>query len=54
VPVELLDDPRLRALIRVLRSPEYRAVIADLPGYSTSEAGAVTSHSPCDRRISRR
>lgn len=54
VPVDLLDDPRVRALIRVLRSPEYRAVIADLPGYSTGEAGAVESHSPCDRRISRR
>jgi molybdate-binding protein len=33
------DDPRVRALVRVLRSPEYRAQIAALPGYTADETG---------------
>lgn len=33
------DDPRLRALVRVLRSPRTRRLLADLPGYDTAGTG---------------
>jgi molybdate-binding protein/DNA-binding XRE family transcriptional regulator len=37
----LLDDPRGQALLRVVRSKSYRTLLAQLPGYSTSETGSV-------------
>jgi molybdate-binding protein len=37
------DDPRLRALLDVVRSPSYRGVIGDLPGYSSLETGESQS-----------
>ncbi|MBL9125940.1 MAG: helix-turn-helix domain-containing protein [Planctomycetaceae bacterium] len=38
---ELLGDRRLQALLRVVRSPAYRRVVDDLPGYSSAAAGAL-------------
>jgi molybdate-binding protein/transcriptional regulator with XRE-family HTH domain len=35
------SDPRLQALIRVVRSPGYRRLLADLPGYDVSETGSL-------------
>jgi molybdate-binding protein/DNA-binding XRE family transcriptional regulator len=34
-------DPRIQALLRVVRSPEYRRILADLPGYSLDDSGQV-------------
>ncbi|QDV32893.1 substrate-binding domain-containing protein [Tautonia plasticadhaerens] len=39
VPVRLERDPRLQALIRVVRSAPYRRALAALPGYDPSGAG---------------
>ncbi len=36
-------DPRLEALIRVVRSASYRRILAELPGYSCRETGAVAT-----------
>ncbi len=36
-------DPRIQALIRVIRSPRYRRLIGDLPGYDTAESGDLAS-----------
>jgi molybdate-binding protein/DNA-binding XRE family transcriptional regulator len=36
-------DPRLRALVQTVRSPEYRRLIEDLPGYDVSEIGALAT-----------
>jgi len=36
-------DPRIRALLRVIRSAAYRALLDDLPGYESSGAGEVVS-----------
>lgn len=33
------SDPRIQALIRVVRSEEYRRLLADLPGYGTAQSG---------------
>jgi len=41
IPHDLVEDPRVRALIRVLQSPHYRTIIAELPGYSTDDAGEL-------------
>jgi putative molybdopterin biosynthesis protein len=34
-------DPRIQALIRVVRSAEYRRLLSDLPGYSVADAGQL-------------
>ena len=34
-------DPRIQALVRVARSPEYRRLLSDLPGYSVADAGQL-------------
>lgn len=34
-----LDDPRVQALLRVLRSPAYRKALAELPGYDSRRTG---------------
>lgn len=36
-----LDDPRARALVRVVRSEAYRRLLADLPGYETARTGEL-------------
>jgi molybdate-binding protein len=35
------SDPRIQALVRVVRSESYRRLLADLPGYNTAETGAL-------------
>ena len=39
---ELLDDWRLQALVRVVRSRSYRRLLRDLPGYDSRTAGRLT------------
>jgi putative molybdopterin biosynthesis protein len=39
-------DPRIQALIRVVRSPEYRRLLSDLPGYSVADAGQLQPAAP--------
>jgi molybdate-binding protein len=34
-------DPRIRAVIRVVRSASYRQLIGTLPGYDTAQAGEL-------------
>ena len=38
---EMEGDPRVQALLRVLRSRRYRRSLAELPGYDSSTTGAV-------------
>lgn len=38
-PTSVVDDPRVKSLLRVVRSPEYRQLLGTLPGYSTAETG---------------
>jgi putative molybdopterin biosynthesis protein len=40
-PTESQHDPRLQALIRLLRSRSYRRLVAGLPGYDARETGAM-------------
>jgi molybdate-binding protein len=40
------SDPRIRALIQVIRSRAYRSLLSELPGYDPREAGAVEHVSP--------
>ena len=40
-PVEWADDPRIRALVEVVRSDDYRRIVGELPGYDTSAAGEL-------------
>lgn len=40
-PRSLEADPRLRALVSVVRSAPYRSLLDDLPGYDSSRAGEV-------------
>lgn len=40
---DLEHDPRIRALVRAVRSPSFRRSLEDLPGYDPSETGAVVS-----------
>jgi molybdate-binding protein len=40
-PDSLSDDPRVQALLSVLRSPGYRQLLGDLPGYDASTTGQV-------------
>lgn len=39
-------DPRIKALIQVIRSRPYRTLLSELPGYDPREAGAVEHLSP--------
>jgi molybdate-binding protein/DNA-binding XRE family transcriptional regulator len=41
LPAGSLDDPRTRALIRVVRSESYRRLLRDLPGYDTARTGEL-------------
>lgn len=41
-PSSYADDPRLAALVDVVRSPQYRETIADLPGYQLRPADLHT------------
>ncbi len=34
-------DPRIEALVRVVRSPAYRQLLSELPGYNVTDAGGV-------------
>jgi molybdate-binding protein len=40
-PAEAADDPRLRALIRIIRSAPFRRVLGELPGYSSGRSGEI-------------
>lgn len=39
IPGAFLDDPRVQALLKVVRSANYRQTLANLPGYSTTQTG---------------
>ena len=39
MPEGLLHDPRGRACLKVIRSPAYRRLLDDLPGYSSARTG---------------
>ncbi len=41
IPAELESDPRLQALIEAVRSPSYRGMLKDLPGYNSTETGEL-------------
>jgi molybdate-binding protein/DNA-binding XRE family transcriptional regulator len=41
IPVHLMTDPRLVGLIKVVRSPSYRTVLAELPGYRATRCGEL-------------
>jgi molybdate-binding protein/DNA-binding XRE family transcriptional regulator len=40
-PASLESDPRVRALVKVIRSTSYRRLLGQLPGYDTSDTGEV-------------
>ena len=40
-PTALEADPRIRALVAAARSASYRRAVGELPGYETSETGAI-------------
>jgi molybdate-binding protein len=40
-PESASDDPRIQRLIEVVRSPAYRRLIAELPGYDTKDTGNI-------------
>lgn len=39
IPSPFLDDPRVQALLKVVRSASYRQTLGNLPGYSTTQTG---------------
>jgi len=39
IPRSFLEDPRIRALVEVVRSPSYRKLLAGLPGYDSDKTG---------------
>lgn len=43
--LEELERPEMQALLRVLRSKEYRRILGDLPGYDCSETGEMVGTS---------
>lgn len=43
IPNMFLDDPRAQALLKVVRSANYRQMLANLPGYSTAQTGDLAS-----------
>ncbi len=45
----VLEDPRVRALLRVVRSNAYRRLLADLPGYDTARTGELQPVGPARR-----
>jgi molybdate-binding protein/DNA-binding XRE family transcriptional regulator len=38
---QLADDPRLKSLVAAIRSPAYRRILGELPGYDAAQAGEV-------------
>lgn len=46
LPGGFLDDPRARALLRVVRSDAYRSLLLDLPGYDTARTGELQPVGP--------
>src|SRR5262249_62398403 len=40
-PAPMADDPRLRALVAAVRSPAYRRLLGELPGYDSAATGAL-------------
>ena len=38
-PAKADGDPRIEALVRLIRSPQHRQLLADLPGYDARSAG---------------
>jgi molybdate-binding protein/DNA-binding XRE family transcriptional regulator len=42
VPESFMEDPRVRALVEVIRSKSLQGMISDLPGYDTRETGELT------------
>lgn len=46
LPDDAIDDPRVRALLRVVRSDAYRRLLADLPGYDTARTGELQPVGP--------
>ena len=40
-PAAVAGDPRIDALIRVVRSPGYRKLLGELPGYDATPAGEM-------------
>ena len=40
-PAELEGDPRIQALVETVRSPSYRGILSDLPGYDAAETGEL-------------
>ncbi len=42
-PADQTDDPRWQALVNTVRSPEFRNVLAGLPGYDARHTGEVSS-----------
>lgn len=43
IPAPFGEDPRVRALIEVVRSSSYRKMVADLPGYDSHSTGQLES-----------
>jgi molybdate-binding protein/DNA-binding XRE family transcriptional regulator len=41
VPAAELSDPKIQALIEVVQSQSYRRLLAELPGYTSEDAGAI-------------
>jgi molybdate-binding protein/transcriptional regulator with XRE-family HTH domain len=44
-------DPRVQALVRVVRSAEYRRLLAELPGYDARETGGLEWTAKASRRL---
>ncbi len=40
-PARCEDDPRIQALLEVVRSPSYRGALGELPGYDSAETGEL-------------
>jgi molybdate-binding protein/DNA-binding XRE family transcriptional regulator len=40
-PAAMNDDPRIQALVEVVRSPTYRRLLGELPGYQSPESGEL-------------
>jgi len=34
-------DPRIQALLRAVRSPSYRRILSELPGFDTTQTGEL-------------
>jgi molybdate-binding protein len=41
---ELASEPRLRALVSVIRSPQFRRLLSELPGYDTTATGELSEN----------